>query len=128
MFTNRPAHMEQLRSDRRVALVTGGGRGFRHKFGATRGGLTFIAAAQDNYLRAFDSSTDKQLWQGRLPAAGNATPMTYTSPRGRQFVVIAAGGSSVLQTKRGDYVIALCAARITATRQGLVKSSCGVGK
>jgi glucose dehydrogenase len=33
--------------------------------------------------------------------------MTYTTPRtGRQFVVIAAGGNSALQTKRGDYVIA----------------------
>jgi quinoprotein glucose dehydrogenase len=32
--------------------------------------------------------------------------MTYTSPAGRQFVVIAVGGSSMFQTKRGDYVIA----------------------
>jgi quinoprotein glucose dehydrogenase len=72
----------------------------------TRGGLTFIAAAQDNYLRAYDSTTGKQLWQARLPAGGNATPMTYTSPAGRQFVVIVAGGSFIFQTKRGDYVIA----------------------
>ena len=72
----------------------------------TRGGLIFIGSAQDNYLRAFDSSTGKQLWQVRLPAGGNATPMTYTSPAGRQFVVIAVGGSSIFQTKRGDYVIA----------------------
>jgi quinoprotein glucose dehydrogenase len=58
-------------------------------------------------LRAFDSSTGKQLWQARLPAGGNATPMTHTSPRtGRQFVVIAVGGNSLLQTKRGDYIIA----------------------
>jgi len=46
----------------------------------TRGGLTFIAAAQDRYLRAYDSSTGKRLWQVRLPAGGNATPMTCTSP------------------------------------------------
>jgi quinoprotein glucose dehydrogenase len=72
----------------------------------TRGGLTFIAAAQDRYLRAYDSSTGKRLWQVRLPAGGNATPMTYTSPAGRQFVVIAVGGSSIFETKRGDYVIA----------------------
>src|SRR5882762_8006886 len=72
----------------------------------TRGGLTFIGAAQDRYLRAYDSSTGKQLLQVRLPAGGNATPMTYTSPAGRQFIVIAAGGSSMIQTKRGDYVIA----------------------
>jgi quinoprotein glucose dehydrogenase len=72
----------------------------------TRGGLTFVGAAQDDYLRAYDSTTGKRLWQGRLPAAGNATPMTYTSPRGRQFVVITAGGNSFVQTKRGDYIIA----------------------
>ena len=72
----------------------------------TRGELTFIAAAQDRYLRAYDSSTGKRLWQVRLPAGGNATPMTYTSPAGRQFVVIAVGGSSMFLTKRGDYVIA----------------------
>src|SRR5258708_2706492 len=57
-------------------------------------------------FRAYDSSTGEQLWQVRLPAGGNATPMTYTSPAGRQFVVLAAGGSSIFQTKRGDYVIA----------------------
>ncbi|HZM93605.1 MAG TPA: membrane-bound PQQ-dependent dehydrogenase, glucose/quinate/shikimate family [Vicinamibacterales bacterium] len=72
----------------------------------TRGGLTFIGAAQDNYFRAFDSSSGELLWQVRLPAAGNATPMTYTSPAGRQIVIIAVGGSSMFQTKRGDYVIA----------------------
>ena len=72
----------------------------------TRGGLTFIAAAQDRYFRAYDSTTGKRLWQVRLPAGGNATPMTYTSPAGRQFVVIAVGGSSIFGTKRGDYVIA----------------------
>jgi len=72
----------------------------------TRGGLTFIGAAQDRYFRAYDSSTGKRLWQARLPAGGNATPMTYTSPAGRQFVVLAVGGSSIFQTKRGDYIIA----------------------
>jgi glucose dehydrogenase len=32
--------------------------------------------------------------------------MTYTSPAGRQFVIIVVGGSSMFQTKRGDYVMA----------------------
>ena len=62
----------------------------------------FIGAAQDRYLRAYDSSTGKRLWQVRLPAGGNATPVTYTSAAGRQFVVIAVGGSSIFQTKCGD--------------------------
>lgn len=59
----------------------------------TASGLTFIAATPDRYLRAFDSETGQQLWQGKLPAGGHATPMVYQRPAdGRQFVVIAAGG------------------------------------
>jgi quinoprotein glucose dehydrogenase len=40
-----------------------------------------------------------------LPAGGQATPMTYTV-KGKQYVVIAAGGHGKLGTKKGDYVIA----------------------
>jgi len=71
----------------------------------TAGGLVFIAASTDNYLRAFDIATGKELWKGRLPAGGQATPMTYEA-NGRQYVVIAAGGHGGLGTTRGDYVIA----------------------
>lgn len=71
----------------------------------TAGGLVFVAAATDNYLRAFDIETGRELWRGRLPAGGQATPMSYESG-GRQFVVIAAGGHGGLGTQRGDYVIA----------------------
>ena len=74
---------------------------------ATASGLTFIGAAMDNYLRAFDTETGAELWKGRLPAGGQATPMTYRlSENGRQFVVIAAGGHARMGTKLGDYVIA----------------------
>jgi quinoprotein glucose dehydrogenase len=72
---------------------------------ATAGGLVFIAAAMDDYLRAFDAKTGKELWKGRLPAGGQATPMTYMW-KGRQYVVIAAGGHAMLDTKRGDKLIA----------------------
>jgi quinoprotein glucose dehydrogenase len=59
----------------------------------TRSGLTFIAASQDNFLRAYETGTGRELWRGRLPAGGQATPAMYRSPAsGRQFVVIAAGG------------------------------------
>jgi quinoprotein glucose dehydrogenase len=71
----------------------------------TAGGLVFVGAATDNYLRAFDVQTGRELWKGRLPAGGQATPMTYEA-RGRQFVVIAAGGHGGLDTTRGDYVVA----------------------
>lgn len=71
----------------------------------TDGGVVFIGASMDNYLRAFDIETGRELWKGRLPAGGQATPMSYEA-KGRQFVVIAAGGHGKLGTKRGDYVVA----------------------
>ncbi len=72
----------------------------------TAGGLVFIAAAMDNYLRAFDIDTGAELWKGRLPAGGQATPMTYRlRPDGKQFVVIAAGGTAI-GTKLGDPLVA----------------------
>ena len=66
----------------------------------TAGGLVFIAATMDEKFRAFDKSTGKLLWQVSLPAAGYATPSTY-AVRGKQYVVIAAGGGK-LGTKSGD--------------------------
>lgn len=71
----------------------------------TAGGVAFIGATADNYIRAFDVNTGTQLWQARLPAGGQATPMTY-SVDGKQYVVIAAGGHGSFGTKLGDYVIA----------------------
>lgn len=76
----------------------------------TESGLIFIGAAMDNYLRAYDLKTGKELWKARLPAGGQATPMSYTvtdkDGRERQFVVIAAGGHGTAGTKLGDSVIA----------------------
>lgn len=73
----------------------------------TRGGLTFIAATQDRIFRAFDTKTGALVWSSRLPQGGFATPMTYVSPRsGRQFVVIAAGGSHGLGEAGGADLIA----------------------
>ena len=71
----------------------------------TAGGVAFIGAAMDDYIRAFDVVTGKELWKDRLAAGGQATPMTY-SVNGKQFVVIAAGGHGKLGTKLGDSVVA----------------------
>ncbi|TKI06591.1 glucose/quinate/shikimate family membrane-bound PQQ-dependent dehydrogenase [Martelella alba] len=72
---------------------------------STAGNVAFIAATADNYLRAFSVSNGEMLWQTRLPAGGQATPMTY-EVNGRQYVVIAAGGHGSFGTKLGDYIIA----------------------
>lgn len=73
----------------------------------TGGGLAFIGATLDNVLRGFDVRTGKELWKARLPAGGQALPMSYVSPRtGRQYVVIAAGGHQFMDTRIGDAVLA----------------------
>jgi quinoprotein glucose dehydrogenase len=71
----------------------------------TASGLVFIGAAMDHYLRAFDAATGDELWKGRLPAGGQATPMTYEW-QGRQYVLIAAGGHSRAGTRAGDNIVA----------------------
>jgi len=66
----------------------------------TAGGVLFIGASRDEYFRAFDPKSGRELWKVKLPAGGYATPATYEID-GRQFVVIACGGGK-MGTKSGD--------------------------
>jgi quinoprotein glucose dehydrogenase len=70
----------------------------------TAGGLIFIAASKDEYFRAFDARTGKELWRYKLPAGGYATPSVY-EVFGKQYVVIACGGGK-MGTKSGDSYVA----------------------
>jgi len=70
----------------------------------TAGGLLFIAATKDGMFRAFDKKSGALLWETMLPAAGFATPSTY-QVNGRQYIVIACGGTK-LGTKKGDSYVA----------------------
>jgi quinoprotein glucose dehydrogenase len=76
----------------------------------TATGLAFIAGTTDQYFRAFDVETGKELWRVRLPAGGQATPMTYEvrleNGQARQFVVLSAGGNGRARTELGDAVVA----------------------
>jgi quinoprotein glucose dehydrogenase len=69
----------------------------------TKGGLIFIAATKDEKIRAFDKKTGKVVWEAQLPAAGYATPATY-SIDGKQYVVIACGGGKI-GSKSGDQYV-----------------------
>jgi quinoprotein glucose dehydrogenase len=73
---------------------------------ATAGGVAFLTGTLDRYIRAYDVSTGRQVWRHRLPAGGQATPMTYLGRDGRQYVLAVAGGHGSLGTKAGDAVIA----------------------
>lgn len=72
----------------------------------TAGGVAFLSGTLDYYLRAYDVTTGAEIWSDRLPAGGQATPMTYEGADGRQYVVVVAGGHGSLGTKAGDSVIA----------------------
>jgi len=72
----------------------------------TASGVSFLSGTLDQYLRAYDIRNGKQLWEGRLPAGAQTTPMTYTGKDGRQYVLVVAGGHGSLGTKQGDYVMA----------------------
>lgn len=72
---------------------------------ATAGGVIFVAATADEKIRAFEKSSGRVLWEHQLPAGGYATPSLYMID-GRQYVVIAAGGSGKNVTKSGDSIIA----------------------
>ena len=72
----------------------------------TAGGVVFVGGSYDYYLRALDATSGKELWKARLPVGGQATPMTFVSPKsGKQMVVLAAGGQRN-SPDRGDYIIA----------------------
>jgi quinoprotein glucose dehydrogenase len=71
----------------------------------TAGGLIFVGGTADDYLRAVDENSGRILWSARLPAGGQANPMSY-AVNGKQYVVIAAGGHGGLGTRSGDSVIA----------------------
>ncbi|WP_207459997.1 glucose/quinate/shikimate family membrane-bound PQQ-dependent dehydrogenase [Azospirillum sp. SYSU D00513] len=72
----------------------------------TAGGVAFISGTLDYFVRGYDVATGEQLWESRLPAGGQATPMTYRAPSGRQILLVVAGGHGSLGTKAGDAVIA----------------------
>jgi quinoprotein glucose dehydrogenase len=72
---------------------------------ATAGGLFFIGATMDRQIRAFDTSNGNTLWRHTLPVDATATPMTYEY-RGRQYVVINAGGHHMFGRDVGDYLYA----------------------
>lgn len=70
----------------------------------TAGGIIFIGASKDEYFRALDKDTGKELWRYKLPAGGYATPSVYEAG-GKQYVVIACGGGK-MGTKSGDQYVA----------------------
>ncbi|MEN8624792.1 membrane-bound PQQ-dependent dehydrogenase, glucose/quinate/shikimate family [Psychrobacter proteolyticus] len=72
----------------------------------TKGGVAFLSAATENNFRAYDLKNGDVLWNVRIPAGGQATPMTYLNSKNEQMVVLVAGGHGSVGTTIGDYVLA----------------------
>jgi quinoprotein glucose dehydrogenase len=72
----------------------------------TAGGVAFLSGTLDNYVRAYDVANGRELWRSRLPAGGQATPMSYQGADGRQYLLVIAGGHGSLGTQAGDHVLA----------------------
>jgi quinoprotein glucose dehydrogenase len=73
----------------------------------TGGGVAFLSSTLDYYIRGYDVSNGKVVWKARLPAGGQATPMSFVSEKtGKQYVVVMAGGHGSLGTEMGDEMVA----------------------
>ena len=73
----------------------------------TASGLTFVGGTDDFRFRAFATATGDKLWEIKLPASIEATPVTYMGADGRQFVtVVATGGSLTGSEVTNDEIIA----------------------
>jgi quinoprotein glucose dehydrogenase len=73
----------------------------------TKGGVAFLSGTLDYYVRGYDLATGDKIWERRLPAGGQATPMSYWSEASqRQFVLVVAGGHGSTGTEAGDAIVA----------------------
>jgi len=71
---------------------------------ATAGGLVFTGEGNGAF-NAYDAETGSVLWTFRAGAGVNAPPASYTVD-GQQYIVVAAGGNTQLDFKRGNDIIA----------------------
>lgn len=81
----------------------------------TSGGLLFIASTPDKKFRIFNKYTGKLLWEASLPAAGFATPATY-SVNGKQYIVVACGGGKLGAASGDAYVAFALPKDVTTSR------------
>ena len=76
----------------------------KRRIGATAGGLVF-AGEGNGQFKAYDAETGSVLWNFQAGAGVNAPPSSYTVD-GKQYIVVAAGGNTQLNFKRGNNIIA----------------------
>jgi glucose dehydrogenase len=61
----------------------------------TAGGLIFMTGTLDQYFRAVETKTGKELWSYKMAQAPLAVPIVYAGRSGKEYVAIAAGENLV---------------------------------
>jgi quinoprotein glucose dehydrogenase len=71
----------------------------------TKSGLIFIGASMDSRVRALNLKTVKVLWRSQVDAPAVSIPAIYTY-KGKEYVLFAVGGNSILEPKVSDQLVA----------------------
>jgi quinoprotein glucose dehydrogenase len=71
----------------------------------TASGLVFIGGSMDSRVRAIDLATGDVLWKHLVSAPAVALPAIYAH-KGKQYVVFAVGGNSILTPRVSDELVA----------------------
>jgi quinoprotein glucose dehydrogenase len=71
----------------------------------TKSGVIFIGGSMDARVRAYDLKTGAELWSALVDSPAVAMPSTYTY-KGKQYVVFAVGGNSILDPRVSDQLVA----------------------
>jgi quinoprotein glucose dehydrogenase len=61
----------------------------------TAGGLIFVTGTLDQYFRALETKTGKELWSFKMDQAPLAVPIVYAGKSGKEYVAVAAGENLV---------------------------------
>ncbi len=77
---------------------------------ATSTGLVFVSGTKDRLIRAFDSTSGREVWRAELPFIGSAPPSSILHD-GQQIIVLPATGGGTLRiydqsVERGNAIVA----------------------
>ena len=85
----------------------------------TSSGLAFVGGTDDFRFRAFRTATGEKLWEVKMPASIEATPITYMGADGRQYVVvISTGGGLTGSDVTDDEIVAFALPNGSASAAG----------
>jgi glucose dehydrogenase len=71
----------------------------------TAGGLIFMTGTLDQYVRALETKTGKELWSFQLNQAALTVPVVFKGQSGKEYVVLAAGEELIAFTLGGHAVL-----------------------